>query len=148
MLLPYLAIVLLALAAVYSGMVSFRKIETAASSWIFPDSYQPARENRRGHAPLDAIDCARTMAGPERAAYRPSFIAVSNPQGDPPALPGRQQKFDKSGSGLRSGARRPVRDLPCRDSRNRLPFASAPFVQLGILTLTDCDQAPLRGPQS
>jgi hypothetical protein len=36
MILPYLAIVLLALATVYSAIVSFRQAENAAANWIFP----------------------------------------------------------------------------------------------------------------
>jgi uncharacterized protein DUF6843 len=38
MILPYLAIVLLTLATVYSAIVSFRQTEGAAPSWIFPTS--------------------------------------------------------------------------------------------------------------
>lgn len=36
MILPYAAIVLLAFATVYAGIVSFRKPEAAPASWIFP----------------------------------------------------------------------------------------------------------------
>jgi hypothetical protein len=36
MILPYLAIVFLALVTVYSAIVSFRQTEDAAASWIFP----------------------------------------------------------------------------------------------------------------
>ncbi|MGA9393184.1 MAG: hypothetical protein WBV69_22335 [Candidatus Sulfotelmatobacter sp.] len=44
MILPYAAIVLLAFATVYAGIVSFRKPEAAATSWIFPTATsRPAR---------------------------------------------------------------------------------------------------------
>jgi hypothetical protein len=54
---------------------------------------------------------------------------LANKWGDPSALPGRQQKFDKSGSGFLSRATRLVKD-PCCDRQNGLLFASAPFANL------------------
>ena len=44
MILPYAAIILLAFATVYAGIVSFRKPEAAATVWIFPTATnRPAR---------------------------------------------------------------------------------------------------------
>ena len=37
---------------------------------------------------------------PAQSARIQQILAIPNPRGDPPALPGRQQKFDRSGSVL------------------------------------------------
>src|ERR1019366_753920 len=68
-------------------------------------------------------------AGPRIQAL--STAPYPNP-GDPPVLPGRQQKFDKSAGELLPVARPPVKDVLCCDSRNGLPFAAAPFVSAGF----------------
>jgi hypothetical protein len=44
MILPYLAIVLLAVVTVYSAIVSFRQTENAAPSWIFPAAPRKATQ--------------------------------------------------------------------------------------------------------
>ena len=68
-------------------------------------------------------------------------------KGDPPTLPGRQQKFDGSGS-LVLAPYRP----PSSDCRQPQAIEGRSYVQTllrsGLLLLCDCDQAPLRGQQS
>ncbi len=68
-------------------------------------------------------------------------------KGDPPALPGRQQKFDGSGS-LVLAPYRP----PSSDCRQPQAIEGRSYIQTllrsGLLLLCDCDQAPLRGQQS